>query len=296
MELAFSNFGEVISVFKGRHKFNRKIRNGKRHVRIFPAGGDPAIMPGKISFQGGVSRDVLFAEEVLLCYRCKTRHMLGENRPVASPTLEGSDMSCSEQNETSQDPPSAGSQQKSSVSEERSDGCSSAEDPGDDFSSESTSTPGDDDDSERVSSVPETPLQKPVASTPQKNPENQTNHPNTSTRHNQTNQRTIRSLRTLKQFDQKPAMFRNEINFFREILIELNHRDIEYRAKILTWTAELLYCKKREKTYVKTLIMYTRRYALDKKLDPGSTPAVFDDMMYSLVDEIWSYYLSKWRK
>ena len=39
VELAFSNFGEVVSVFKGRHKFNRKLRNGKRHVRIFPAGG-----------------------------------------------------------------------------------------------------------------------------------------------------------------------------------------------------------------------------------------------------------------
>ena len=121
VELTFSNFGEVISVFKGRHKFNRKIINGKRHVRIFPAGGDPAILPGKISFQGGVSRDVLFAAKVVLCYRCKTRHMLGENCPVASPIPEGSDISCSEQNETSQDPPSAGSQQKSSVSEERSD-------------------------------------------------------------------------------------------------------------------------------------------------------------------------------
>ena len=221
VELVFSNFGEVISVFKGRHKFNRKIINGKRHVRIFPAGGDPAILPGKISFQGGVSRDVLFAAKVVLCYRCKTRHMLGENCPVASPIPEGSDISCSEQNETSQDPPSAGSQQKSSVSEERSDGCSSAEESGDDSSSESTSTSEDDDDSEQVSSVPETPLQR--SSAPQKNPENRTDHPNTSTRHNQTNHRTIRRLRTLRQFDQKPAIFRNEINFFREILIELNH-------------------------------------------------------------------------
>ena len=39
VSLAFSNFGEVVSVFKGRHNFNRKIRNGKRHVKIFPAGG-----------------------------------------------------------------------------------------------------------------------------------------------------------------------------------------------------------------------------------------------------------------
>ena len=86
VELAFSNFGEVLSVFKGRHKFNRKIRNGKRHVRIFPAGGDPAVLPRKISFYGGASRDVLFAEKVVLCYRCKTCHMLGENCPVATST------------------------------------------------------------------------------------------------------------------------------------------------------------------------------------------------------------------
>ena len=115
VKLAFSNFGEVILVFKGRHRFDRKIRNGNRHVRISPAGGDPAIMPRKISFHGGVRRDVLFAEKVVLCYRCKTRHMLGENCPVASPTPEGSDMSSSEQNETSRDPRSAGSQQESSA-------------------------------------------------------------------------------------------------------------------------------------------------------------------------------------
>ena len=39
VKLAFSHFGEVLSVFKDRHNFNRKIRNGKRHVRICPAGG-----------------------------------------------------------------------------------------------------------------------------------------------------------------------------------------------------------------------------------------------------------------
>ena len=57
VRLAFSNFREVVSVFKGRHKYNRKIRNGKRHVEIFPAGGDPAILPRKISFHGRIQRD-----------------------------------------------------------------------------------------------------------------------------------------------------------------------------------------------------------------------------------------------
>ena len=97
VRLAFSNFGDVVSVFKGRHKFNTDTRNGKRHVKIFPAGGDPAILPRKISFHGRIQRDVLFAEKVVLCYRCKTRHMLGENCPVVTPTTEDSSMSLAEQ-------------------------------------------------------------------------------------------------------------------------------------------------------------------------------------------------------
>ena len=73
-------------VFKGRHKLNRSIRNGKRHVRIFPAGGDPAILPRKISFHGNIQRDVLSAEKVVLCYRCKIRHMFGKDCLVIKPT------------------------------------------------------------------------------------------------------------------------------------------------------------------------------------------------------------------
>ena len=199
VELAFSNFGEVVSVFKGRHKFNRKIRNGKRHVRIFPAGGDPAVLPRKISFYGGASRDVLFAEKVVLCCRCKTRHMLGENCSVATPTREGSDMSVSEQNETPQDSPSADSQQESQINEERGDGCSSAGSSGDGSSSGLSSESNDGGGSELVPSVPETPLQKPVVSTPQKNP---VKDPDV------TNKRTVRKFKTLRNIDQSFARFR----------------------------------------------------------------------------------------
>ena len=97
VRLAFSNFGEVITVFKGKHKFNKNIRNGRRHVKIFPAGGDPEILPRKITFHGRIQRDVLFAEKVVLCYRCKTRHMPGENCPIATPAQEDSSMSLPEQ-------------------------------------------------------------------------------------------------------------------------------------------------------------------------------------------------------
>ena len=89
-----------MSVFKGRHKFNRSIRNGKRHVRIFTAGGDPAILPRKVSFHGNIQRDVLFAKKVVLCYRCKTRHMPGKNCPVITPTQKDSWMSFSERSAT----------------------------------------------------------------------------------------------------------------------------------------------------------------------------------------------------
>ena len=99
VRLALSNSGEVVTVFKGRHKFNRKIRNGKRHVKIFPVGEDPAILPRKICFHGRIQRDVLFAEKVVLCYRCKTRHMLGENYPVATPTIEDSSMPLNEESD-----------------------------------------------------------------------------------------------------------------------------------------------------------------------------------------------------
>ena len=69
VRLTVSNFGEVVSVLKGRHKFNRSIRNGKRHVRIFPTGVDPAIWPRKIYFHGNIQRDVLFTKKVVLCAR-----------------------------------------------------------------------------------------------------------------------------------------------------------------------------------------------------------------------------------
>ena len=100
VRLAFSNFREVVSVFKGRHEYNRKIRNGKRHVEIFSVGGDPAILPTKISFHGRIQGDLLFAGKEVFCYRYQTRHMLGENCPVATPTTEDSGMSLNEQSDT----------------------------------------------------------------------------------------------------------------------------------------------------------------------------------------------------
>ena len=81
VELAFANFGEVDRVFYGTHKFHRNLRNGKRHARIFPTGGDPRVLPRKITFRDGISRDVLYKGKLVNCYRCNTRHGLGEGCP-----------------------------------------------------------------------------------------------------------------------------------------------------------------------------------------------------------------------
>ena len=81
VELAFANFGEVQRVFYGTHTFNRNLRNGKRHVRIFPTGGDPRVLPRRITFLDGISRDVLYKEKIVDCYRCDTRHALGDRCP-----------------------------------------------------------------------------------------------------------------------------------------------------------------------------------------------------------------------
>ena len=224
VRLAFSNFGEVISVFKGRHKFNKKLRNGKRHVRIFPAGRDPAVLPRKISFHGGASKDVLSAEKVVLCYRCKTRHMLGENCPVASPTPEGSDMSHSEQSETPQDPPSAESQQESlPVDESNDEVCSSTDGSGSDSGPGSTSESSDGDDSELVSSVPETPLQKPVISAPQTKP----------------NFKSVRDLE-LPHIDQKLNCTEIMAKFNRKSLPSVSYGKVKVAQALLPISLDLL--------------------------------------------------------
>ena len=44
--------------------------------------------------------NVFFEENVVLCYTCKTRQMLGENCYVATPTTEDSGMSLNEQSDT----------------------------------------------------------------------------------------------------------------------------------------------------------------------------------------------------
>ena len=88
-----------MSVFKGRHNLIDPTEMGK-DIRIIPSGGDPAILPRKISFRGNIQMDVLFAEKVVLCYSCKARHMFGENCPVITLTQKDSSMSFTERSAT----------------------------------------------------------------------------------------------------------------------------------------------------------------------------------------------------
>ena len=99
VRLAFPNFGEVVSIFKGRHKFNRSIRNGKRHVRIFPAGGDPDIVNENF-FPWKYPEGCRGKGGVVLRVQNSTRHMLGENCTVLTPTQKDSSMSFTEQSVT----------------------------------------------------------------------------------------------------------------------------------------------------------------------------------------------------
>ena len=94
-----SNFGEVVSALKGRHKFNRSIRNGKRHVRIFPAGGDPDIVNENF-FPWKYPEGCRGKGGVVLRVQNSTRHMLGENCTVLTPTQKDSSMSFTEQSVT----------------------------------------------------------------------------------------------------------------------------------------------------------------------------------------------------
>ena len=70
-------------LFKGRRKFNRNIRT-KKGMSESSTRGDPVMLPRKITFHDGITRDVLFAEKVMLSYKYKTPQMFGGNCPIAN--------------------------------------------------------------------------------------------------------------------------------------------------------------------------------------------------------------------
>ena len=90
----------------------------------------------------------------------------------------------------------------------------------------------------------------------------------------------------------KFALHRNDKNFFEELLTALNHKEIKYKAAMLTWAAELVHHRKDEKTFSNILYTYTRRFALDTRFKIGPTLDQFDDL-FELSEEIWLYFLSQ---
>ena len=311
VRLAFSNFGEVVSVFKGRHKFNRKIRNSKRHVRVFPAGGDPAILPRKITFHDGILRDVLFAEKVVLCYRCKIRRMLDENCPVASPTPEGSDMPYTEQSETPRDnmttekpgpsvenQPSAESRQELSSIEERTDGENSSTDrTGVDSELGSTSESSDEDSSELGSSVPETPLKKPVTSAPQTNLAENRNSNDSTKSIQPSDTRTISQrpkLKSLRDFEISHLGRKlNSPGTIHKILWESNLRinqNTELAKKILMMTLDLL-DNKTNADYLNLLNSHT--VSLQTNYSIKYSRKKLDDFLYRIATRVSPHIMSE---
>ena len=303
VRLAFSHFGEVVSVLKVRHKFNRKIRNGKRHVRVFPAGGDPAILPRKIAFHGCVSRDVLFAEKVVLSYRCKTRHMLGENCPVVSPTSEDFDMSYTEQSETPRDnktpektdssvgnqPPAESRQESSSVEEELGEDGSSTDGTGGDSDSGLSSASSEEDGSVSVSSVPETPLKKPITSASPKNlAANQHSNDSTKSTHSsdarsitETNKKSLRDFE-IPNFDGKL----NHKGFIDRIMRKHNltvNKSAELAKEVLSLTLGLL----DNKTSTEYWNIFTSYFEpLRKNYSIGSSRRNLDNFLYKVAEEV----------
>ena len=151
-----------------------------------------------------------------------------------------------------------------------------------------------------MSSVPETPLRKPVSSTSRKNlavtqkaqvnpePISETNPPSVGNQklHNQRtdissekpnkneSKATVfknRPLRTLRDFSHvNLTRYRNDVDFF---LYELERAGIktdnEYLTLMLTWAADLMYFSSNEKKFSEILSVYTRRVSLDWELNTG---------------------------
>ena len=61
------------------------------------------MLPKKITFYNDITRDIAFVEKVVLCYKCKTRHILGEICPIATPTLGNSGLPLTEQRDLPQE-------------------------------------------------------------------------------------------------------------------------------------------------------------------------------------------------
>ena len=57
------------------------------------------------------------------------------------------------------------------------------------------------------------------------------------------------------------------------------------------WAHDLIFQRHNEGNFSKVLATYTRRYSLDQDLNPGPTPAIFDEYLCGLVEKVWPYTL-----
>ena len=60
---------------------------------------------------------------------------------------------------------------------------------------------------------------------------------------------------------------------------------------LVSWAADLIFCRKDEKYLSKSLATYTKSYSLDNNLKAGPTPADFDNYLYDLAEKVWPHVI-----
>ena len=284
---------------------------------------DPAILPTKITFHGRIQGDVLFAEKVVLCYRCKTRHMLGENCPVATPTAEDSGMSFAEQSDATvggaapvqqessvEIQPSAESQQTSSpISEGAEEGDSSGED-GSGSGSDSGSTSESDDEDEpdlEPSARPNVPsedspdlpsrenlpvIQGAWADQGQGSQKQRADTPSEGEK-TITKPTQMRTLKSLFDFDEEeifPKWYRKrETSVLTEALKVLGIKtNFNGFVEVVHAAADLIHAARcGESHYKYRLKNQYERYCRDNPNEPRLSIEKFDDYLYRWAKKVW---------
>ena len=238
-------------------------------------------------------------------------HMLGENCPVVSSTSEASDISYTEQNETPRenktpekiDPsvenqPSAESRiwELLSIQERTEAENSSTDGTGVDSDSGSTSESRDEDGSEFLSSVPETPLQKPVTSTPhtnltsKSNPssvENKKSHVSTKSIQQPDSQKPkLKALRDFKtpHLDRKLNSTGNIDKILSKVNLTVTLNKIDLTKEVITIILDLL-DNKTNKDYLNVLTSHTVR--LQTYHTMSHLPEELDDILYGTATRKW---------
>lgn len=112
----------------------------------------------------------------------------------------------------------------------------------------------------------------------------------------QANRTKQKSLETLRNFNERELSFIwHDSDIFIFALERTNLvKNRDYLANMLSWAVDLIFYRKDEQHFSKSLATYTRRYSLDNNLTLSPTPAVFDNfLLYNLAGKVWSHAIKK---